>query len=137
MYRIRKAVLAGLLTVGLTGCTDFLSSDKAVNDPNNPTQAFIDQLFTGVQAAQFAQQEGIVAVISCMWVQQCTGTSNFLATLEKYNITSEDTPSPAFYAVYDQGGLGDIRTIEQQAATKGDFRWKGIAEVWEAIDMSM
>jgi len=137
MPRIRHVVLAGLLAAGPAGCSDFLSSDKAVNDPNNPTQAFIDQLFTGVQAAQFAQQEGIVAVISCMWTQQCTGTSNFLATLEKYNITSEDTPSPAFYAVYDQGGLADIRTVQQQADAKGDLRWKGIAEVWEAIDMLM
>jgi hypothetical protein len=137
MRRFSKVILTGLLAGGLAGCSNFLSSDQAAQDPNNPSKAFIGQLFTAIQTATFAQQEGIVPLIACMWMQQCTGTSNFLATLEKYNITSEDTPSPAFSAIYEAGGLVDIRTVERLADSVGDKQWKGIAEVYEAITMTM
>ncbi len=84
MRRLMTLSLATSLAVLGTGaCSDFLSSDKVRLDPNNPSQATADQLFISVQAGQFAQQEGIIALVGCMWLQQCTGTSNFLSTLEK------------------------------------------------------
>src|SRR5437867_12862926 len=102
------SLAASVAVIGTSACSDFLSSNKVKRDPNNPSTATADQLFVAVQAGQFAQQEGIVALIGCMWTQQCTGVSNFLQTLEQYDISSEDTPSPAFSAVYEGGGLGDI-----------------------------
>ena len=35
--------------------------------------ASIQQLFIGVQAGQFAFQEGTVAMMMCQWVQACSG----------------------------------------------------------------
>jgi hypothetical protein len=136
MSRKYGFLLAGLLAAGgVTGCSDFLSSDDVARDPNNPSNASLSQLFIGLQAAGFAQQEGIVPMIACMWLQQCTGTSNFLQTLEEYDIASEDTPSPAYIAVYAQGGLVDIRAAQQLASAAGDQQWLGMAQVWEAITM--
>jgi starch-binding outer membrane protein, SusD/RagB family len=90
-----------------------------------------------MQAGQFAQQEGIIALIGCMWIQQCTGTSNFLQTLEQYDITSEDVASPAFSALYEGGGLVDIRSIEATKAASGDDQYLGIVQVWEVLTMSI
>jgi hypothetical protein len=132
-----SALAAAAVLAGTGGCGDFLSSSKVKGDPNNPSTATADQLFVAVQAGQFAQQEGILALIGCMWIQQCTGVSNFLQTLEQYDIASEDTPSPAFSAVYEGGGLVDIRKIEAAEADAGDQQYLGVVQVWEVLDMSV
>ena len=134
---VRLGVAAALALSGAGGCSNFLSTDKVKLDPNNPSTATADQLFVAVQAGQFAQQEGIIALIGCMWIQQCTGTSNFLQTLEQYNIASEDTPSPAFSSIYEGGGLVDIKQIEAAELAAGDKQYLGIAQVWEALDMAV
>ena len=131
------SVAASLAVLGTSACNDFLSSNKVKVDPNNPSSATADQLFVTVQAAQFAQQEGIVALIGCLWLQQCTGTSNFLQTLEKYDIASEDTPSAAFSSIYEGGGLVDIRQIEAAETAAGDLQYLGIAQMWEVLDMAV
>jgi hypothetical protein len=138
MRRLSAVCLAaGVALVGTGGCSDFLSSDKVSRDPNNPSAATADQLFVAMQAAQFAQQEGIIALVACMWMQQCTGTSNFLQVLEQYGITSEDVAFPAFSAIYEGGGLVDIKKIEAVQAAAGDLQYLGITQVWEAVVMSL
>src|SRR5213596_3946775 len=138
MRRLSVFSLATFLAlVGTSGCGDFLSSDKVSRDPNNPSTATADQLFVAVQAGQFAQQEGIIALIGCLWLQQCTGTSNFLQTLEKYDIASEDTPSAAFSSIYEGGGLVDIKKIEAAETAAGDLQYLGIAQMWEVLDMAV
>jgi len=138
---MRKVIMLGLAAflaaLGTGACSNFLSSDNVRLDPNNPSQATADQLFIAVQAGQFAQQEGIIALVGCMWLQQCTGTSNFLSTLEKYNIASEDTPSAAFSSIYEGGGLVDVRQIEAAVSASGDKQYLGIAQIWEVLDMAV
>jgi len=128
---------ACLAVAGAAACGDFLTSDRVSRDPNNPSAATADQLFVAVQASQFAQQEGIIALIACMWMQQCTGTSNFLQVLEQYGITSEDVAFPAFSAIYEGGGLVDIRQVEAVKAADGDQLYLGIAQLWEVMIMSV
>jgi starch-binding outer membrane protein, SusD/RagB family len=129
----RGLLAASAVAVSTAGCGDFLSTDKVATDPNNPSAATRGQLFVAVQAAQFAQQEGVLALIACMYTQQCTGTSNFLQALEQYNTTNEDLPSPAFSAMYEGGGLIDLRFIEASALQAGDQQFLGIAKTWEAL----
>jgi hypothetical protein len=135
LWAVRLAACVAL--VGTSACSDFLSQDKVSRDPNNPSTATADQLFVAMQAAQFAQQEGIIALIACMWMQQCTGTSNFLQVLEQYGITSEDVAFPAFSALYEGGGLVDLRQIAAAKEAAGDQQYLGIAQVWEALVMSV
>ena len=71
---MRKSSIVAAVLVGLSGCSNFLDSPKAVNDPNNPTGATRDQLFAGVQANTFGNEEGPVAMLICQWMQQCAGT---------------------------------------------------------------
>src|SRR2546429_3627587 len=133
---VRLSLATALALSGAGGCSNFLSTDKVKLDPNNPSTATAGQLFVAVQAGQFAQQEGVIALIGCMWIQQCTRTSNFLQTLEQYKIASEDTPSPAFSAIYASGGLVDIKQIEAAELAAGDKQNPGIAQVWGAPDMA-
>ena len=137
MRRLVTFSLAASLMVFGVSCSNFLSSDKVKLDPNNPSTATANQLFVAVQGGQFAQQEGIIALISCLWTQSCTGTSNFLQTLEKYDIASEDTPSAAFSSIYEGGGLVDIKQIEAAETAAGDQQYLGIAQVWEALTMAV
>src|SRR5437667_9639330 len=72
MSRNINVALASLgLLLGTAGCDSFLTGDKLSQNPNLPTAASTTQLFVGVQAGQFAFQEGTVAMTMCEWVQAC------------------------------------------------------------------
>ena len=74
MRRNTNVALVSLgLLLGTAGCDSFLTGDKLSQNPNLPTVASIQQLFIGVQAGQFAFQEGTVAMMMCQWVQACSG----------------------------------------------------------------
>lgn len=133
---MRKSfMLAGAisLAVSAAACTSFLTDQRASQDPNNPAVVTTLQLLTGVQAAQFIEQEGNPAFISCLWMQQCQGLGGrFVSQESEYTITN-GTANSDFAAVYGGGGLLDIKTIESRSGTAGDLQFKGIAEVWEAL----
>src|SRR2546428_13722305 len=76
MRRNITVALASLaLLLGTAGCNSFLTGEKLSSDPNNPAQATIQTLFSGIQGAQFAFQEGTVRMMVCMWVRQCGATN--------------------------------------------------------------
>ena len=130
---LRVALVAGLLAVGMAGCNDFLEPDDAVNDPNDPTEASRDQLFVGVQAGQFTTQEGGLALLVCLWMQQCQGVGGrFVQQRSQYTFTEIDYRAD-FSQIYIGGGLVDLRAIQQSAEADGDRIYAGIAKVWEAF----
>jgi len=129
---IAAAVLC--LTVA-AGCNSFLDAPKAVADPNAPTQASTTQLFEGVLANTFGNQEGGVAMLICEWVQQCAGVNGrFVETQGNYTIDASSFDI-SFQNIYNGGGLIGIRTIEANATASGDKLYLGIAEVLEAMNM--
>ncbi len=134
---MRKSLIAAaalVLTVG--GCSDFLNSPKAVADPNAPTQASTNQLFVGVLANTFGDQEGSVAMLICQWMQQCAGVNGrFVETQGNYTIDASSFDTP-FQNVYNGGGLIGVRSVEAQATAAGDKLYLGIAEVLEAMNMT-
>lgn len=133
---MRKSLMlagAASLAVTVAACTSFLTDSKASQDPNNPATVTTLQLLTGVQAAQFVEQEGNPAFIACLWMQQCQGLGGrFVSQESEYTITNA-TANADFAAVYGGGGLLDIKMIEAGAEAAGDMQFKGIAEVWEAL----
>ena len=140
MYRKTYVALACLgLLLGTAGCDTFLTGDKLSNNPNLPTTASAQQLFIGVQAGQFAFQEGTVAMMMCEWVQACSaGNSRFVQQAAQYvfNETSNiGANSGDWIGAYDGGGLIDIKNIEALTAAGGDTVWLGIAQIWEALTM--
>jgi hypothetical protein len=127
------AALCGMASV--SGCNNFLDSEKAVADPNNPTGATTNQLFVASLANIFGQQEGPVAMNVCEWMQQCAGSGGrFVEVQGTYSITS-DSFDGSFQSVYTGGGLNQIRQIEANTDASGDKLYHGIAEVLEVMDV--
>jgi hypothetical protein len=127
-----------LVAIGLLGtaaCNPFLTDVSS--DPNRPGTASIQQLFVGVQSAQFALQEGVVPMEMCLWTQAC-GATNGRFVQQAYNyVFGEGTDiasnSGDWELAYDAGGLVDIRRVEALAAAAGDSVFLGVAKIWEAF----
>lgn len=136
-HSIKVALVSLGLLAGTTACNDFLTGNKLSQNPNLPTDASIQQLFVGVQAGQFAFQEGTVAMMMCEWVQACNGTnSRFVQQAAQYvfgEASNIGANGGDWTLVYGAGGLVDIRNVEAKAAASGDSVWLGIAKVWEAL----
>lgn len=135
MTRTRRSVMGALLLAALTGCSDFLTGEGITSDPNSPTSASRDQLFVAFQASQFNQQEGSVALLTCLYMQQCSGTANFVQEWDNYNASAEETDAN-FVGIYTGGGLVDLRAVQASAEADGDDVYLGIARVWEALAVS-
>ena len=135
MYRKTYVALACLGLLGTASCDTFLTGDKLSNNPNLPTTASAQQLFIGVQAGQFAFQEGEVAMFMCEWVQACSaGNSRFVQQTGQY-VFNEGGADVPWEGAYDGGGLIDIKNVEALTAGTGDSVWLGIAQIWEALTM--
>ncbi|HYL54128.1 MAG TPA: SusD/RagB family nutrient-binding outer membrane lipoprotein, partial [Gemmatimonadales bacterium] len=138
MRRTTHVALACLgVLLGTAGCDTFLTGDKLSNNPNLPTLASPAQLFVGVQAGQFAFQEGTVAMMMCEWVQACSAANGrFVQQAAQYvfgegsNIAANDGD---WLLVYAGGGLVDIKNIEADVIAANDSVWLGIAQIWEAF----
>jgi hypothetical protein len=133
---MRKSLMlaaAVSITASAAACTSFLTDRTASEDPNNPATVTTLQLFTGVQAGQFIEQEGNPAFISCLWMQQCQGVGGRFVQVESNYTFTNGTVNADYAAVYGGGGLLDIKTIETLSDAAGDMQFKGIAEVWEAF----
>lgn len=133
-YMKHSAITLGLIA-GLVGCSNFLDAPKAINDPNNPTAASINQLLVGIEAQKFGDQEGPVAMLICEWMQQCAGTAGrFVEVQGTYTITNNSFDG-SFAGVYTTGGLLAIKDAEARADAISDKVYKGILEVLEAMNM--
>src|SRR5689334_11729138 len=140
MRRNTNVALVSLgLLLGTAGCDSFLTGNTLSNNPNLPTSASIQQLFVGVQAGQFAFEEGTVAMMMCEWVQACSaGNSRFVQQAAQYNFgegSNIGANSGDWITAYDGGGLIDIRKVEAATGAGGDSVWLGIAQIWEAFTM--
>jgi hypothetical protein len=130
---LQRTAVALCLGVALTGCSSFLDADKATRDPNLPSAATRDQLFTGAQANIFAQQEGPLPMIVCQWMQQCAGINGrFVQQQDSYSINAATFDLP-FQEVYSAGGLLSLRAVQASAAADGDAVYEGMAQVLEAL----
>src|SRR5258705_10087764 len=125
--------LAVSLVGGAIGCSNFLSGDNVVNDPNHPSAATLQQSFLAVQAGFFGMQESTLPLTTCMWMQQCTGIGGrFVQQYGEYTVTDASW-SFDFTSVYSGGGLIDVRKVETDARAANDRIWLGIAQVYEAF----
>ena len=138
MRRNITVALASLgLLLGTAGCNSFLTGEKLSSDPNNPAQATIQTLFSGIQGAQFAFQEGTVPMMVCMWVQQCGATNGrFVEQAGRYvfgagsNIGANGGDWATIYAA---GGVIDMDTIASMARVAKDDVYLGIDLVWKGF----
>ena len=138
MNRNITVALASLgLLLGTAGCNSFLTGEKLSSDPNNPAKATIETLFSGIQGAQFAFQEGTVPMMVCMWVQQCGATNGrFVEQAGRYVFgagSNIGANGGDWATVYAAGGLIDMDTIAILARVAKDDVYLGIDLVWKGF----
>lgn len=132
----RFLLVAGLaLTAGAAGCNNFLTDEKAVRDPNNPSASTRNQLLAGIEAQMMDQQEGGVAMIVCQWMQQCAGTAGRFVEVQGKYIISNSSFNGNFNSLYTGGGLVSIRAAEASATADNDLVYRGVVEVLEAMEI--
>lgn len=135
MRRI-SSVLACAALVFTSSCESFLETESAITDPNNPSVANRNQLFVGAQANVFGQQEGGVAMTSCIWMQQCAGINGrFVESYGLYSSINPTSHDADFASIYTAGGLVGLRQIQASATADGDLKYRGVAKVLEAMTM--
>jgi starch-binding outer membrane protein, SusD/RagB family len=134
MYTCLRRAAANIIAIAaLTGCSDFLSAERAINDPNLPAVASRDQLFVGAQASVMGQQEGGIPMIACQWMQQCAGVNGrFVQQQDSYSINA-GTFDLNFSEIYSAGGLVSLRKVQAIVEEEGDQVYLGIAQVLEAL----
>ncbi|HEX8946591.1 MAG TPA: SusD/RagB family nutrient-binding outer membrane lipoprotein, partial [Gemmatimonadaceae bacterium] len=128
----RITIVALLLAVASSSCSDFLTGPGLTVNPNLPVSASKEQFFASVAASQESQEEGLLARLAAMFTQQMAGTGRQHATFQLYSITENDIAT-YMNRTYTGGGLVDIRQAEQQAKAQGDSTFAGISMVYEAL----
>jgi hypothetical protein len=129
---LRLVLCAALPLLGAAACSDFLTGGELSNDPNRPLTANRDLLFLGTQASLWRMQTGELARATSMWVQQMEGGERQYELMNNYELNESTFDSP-FSDVYAQGGLVDLRKIQNEAREVGDSTYLGIAQVMEAL----
>lgn len=133
---MRRFLIAGLaLLTGAAGCSNFLTDDKAVRDPNNPSIATRNQLLAGIEAQMMDQQEGGAAMIICQWMQQCAGTAGRFVEVQGKYVISNSSFNGNFNGLYTGGGLVSLRAAEGSATADNDMVYRGVLEVLEAMQI--
>jgi starch-binding outer membrane protein, SusD/RagB family len=131
-HTIRAAFGAALLTLVAAACDGYLTGPGLTLNPNSPVSGTKEQFYAGVVAAQFPQQEGLLARIAGMYVQHFAGTAGTHRTLGAYTVGERDIDS-YFTKVYTGGGLVDVRRVEEMSKAEGDSTFAGVAMFWEAF----
>lgn len=136
--RMHKMTLAGLLGASalLAACNSdsFLTGGELSQDPNRPTQATSQQLFIGIEANLWAEEQSDLARVSGLWTQQLLGANNQYVDLYNYGVSEQITNG--FHAgLYTGGGLVDLRRLEAQTSEAHDSVFHGVALVSEALLM--
>lgn len=126
------AIAAGLLMAGSIGCKDL----ETGMDPNRPTVAAPKLLFVGVQTAIASFYGSDLSRIAAMFTQQAFGASSQYISTYEYTIT-EGTTNGQHVGFYITGGLGDVRKLQAQVAEVEDANFLGVAQVQEALMMSL
>jgi hypothetical protein len=119
------------LSLGSSGCSDFLTGPKLTDNPNSPTSATNPSLFVAAQAGLYLEQEGPLARITCTWMQQCAAIGANV-TFGTYGVSDDDFDD-AWTSVYGGGGLIDLRRVQQSTIAQGDSTFAGIAKIVEVL----
>lgn len=130
------AVCAALALSGAACHGDFLSGGDLSNDPNRPSQATNSQLFVAVQTNTWALYGSDISRLTAMFDQQAQGVGSQYIPIYDYNIT-EGTTNGQHEAFYSAGGLVDVRKLQEQTRAVADTLFLGIAQIQEALQMSL
>jgi hypothetical protein len=130
---VSRALGAALL-IGALGACDFI--EPVTSNPNAVPVATVDQLFTGIQVNTWFFGEAGLSRITSLWTQQMTGTDRQFTSLDNYLFTEQDGDD-AFFQLYTQGGLVDLKQAIAQAEEAGRAPYAGILKIHQAYLFGM
>ncbi|MEO5588902.1 MAG: SusD/RagB family nutrient-binding outer membrane lipoprotein, partial [Gemmatimonadaceae bacterium] len=93
-----------------------------------------DQYLVGIQAAVFSVQEGGLARTAGIWHQHFAGVDRQYSSTDIYSV-GEDDYSSDWNFIFAQGGLIDIRKLQESVKALGDRKYLGIAKIYEALQI--
>ncbi|HEY8310030.1 MAG TPA: hypothetical protein VIG47_05705, partial [Gemmatimonadaceae bacterium] len=105
---IRIVACAVVPAALLAGCSDWLTTKNATNNPNFPTVAGTNQLITAIEVGQTAYLTGDIDRLFMMWMQQTGGSDRQYVPYANY-VYDEDAFSADWTSAYTGGGLIDMR----------------------------
>jgi starch-binding outer membrane protein, SusD/RagB family len=118
----------------LVGCKDWLTGDKLTNNPNKPTDATAEQLFTGVEVSIMSLWETYPMNLLPLWAQQIVGVTRQWADYANYlSGTDNITADGLWNQMYGGGGLADARRIDSLTTANGDIVLRGEGRVLQAL----
>lgn len=130
------ALVAMGAVVTTFGCSNFLTCDKCIANPNLPTSATADQLFIGAQVSVMAQWETYPFNLLPTWVDQIAGVNRQWQNYANYASGTDNVTSDASWiSIYGPGGLADLRRAEVEATSAGNLKEVGQLKVLEALLM--
>lgn len=135
MKKIFCILIAAVLFVGASGCSDFLSGPKLDEDPNRAVNVPLENLFVGVQVSMYGVMEAHLNRTVMMWMQQMAGVAQHYTGYDIYNQTPVQF-ADQWFDIYGGGGLVDMRFIEKKGTQQGRRTLVGITKMWEALVMS-
>ncbi|QJW89615.1 SusD/RagB family nutrient-binding outer membrane lipoprotein [Spirosoma taeanense] len=128
MKRSYRTICAGLIGLALFSCESLVSDMN--QDPNNPTDASAEYLFSGTQIAHIAAQEGMASRLTIVWTGYGYGSFQQFGTWGQYQITAAnfDDDWNLFYTGVNKNA---IRTIDK-ATQLGNRVMAGITKIIQA-----
>ena len=135
LRKLKGAAAVGLVALA-AGCSDFLTGGELSTDPNRPTEATNRQLFVGAQTAIWQFHASELTRLSQLWSQHAVGNAQQYLDYARYEI-DESVTNTQHSGLYGGGGLVDVRALQTAAIETGDDLLLGIAQVQEALLMSV
>ena len=100
------------------------------DDPNNPTDAPAELIFTGMQLANVTTQEGMTARLTAMWTSQIKGVDRQWGDFQAYNVGGSN-----FANMWDNIYYGTLRNsylVLDKVEPQGLRVFSGIVKVTQA-----
>lgn len=121
------------LALATAGCIDF-TGPKLDRNPNAPSSASLNEIFTAAQGFQFANLTGDNNRVISVWMRHMAGTGRQWLLYDAPYLNSENLFG-SWSSFYTGGGLIDLRKVQASARARGDRVYVGVAQVWEAFLM--
>ncbi len=128
MKNILKYATYSLLTVSLLACESLV--EDLNDDPNNPSDAPAELIFTGLQLANATTHEGLNARLTAMWTGQMKGVDRQWGDFQEYNVGGSN-----FTNMWDNiyyGTLRNSRIVLDKAETRGLRVLAGMTKITQA-----
>lgn len=132
--KVAGRVLGAAAIAGWLGACNFI--DHVPGNENHIQNAAIGQLLTSIQLETWLFNEGHVARLAQVWMNEQAGIDRQMTALDQYDFT-EDEVSGEMAGIYTGGGLADIRKAEAKADSQGATHTSAVLKIHEAFDFGM